>query len=395
MNDDLRLAAIEASKLFKKGKYDDAVDICTLGISDYPQYSSLYLILAKSYLALGNVTEAHKVFESASKFFVNDPLINTLKEILEATPSINSEPPKKKTQQKTEAPTIVDEIAPDTIENQQIEEGTFSSEELFEPEITIEEEANKDINEEVASELEEEYSEEIHPLDFNEEFETQTSTIQYETNTENELEIDDVSDENKKNLDVELPTEENKENSIVEVLLADVDSEFEDVLNGFDHIVSNLETEKLNEEEYFDELEEDDSQSIISVSTGKAESLIFDIPTAQSSTNNFIRKIRDSVTPIESLQFSVEKQQFLSVLPSLKEFSQSATKVHHLDDFHITLENPLQDLDIVSTISNDPLVFEDSYKGKSRKFEDVVVFEHSIVGLETLDSYVQSFGKKA
>lgn len=407
MDEDLRLAAIEASKLFKKGKYDDAVDICTLGISDYPQYSSLYLILAKSYLALGNVTEAHKVFESASKFFVNDPLINTLKEILEATPSINSEPTKKKTQQTNELPTIDDEITPDEIESQLIEEGTLISEELFEPEITIDEEdANKDIKEEVVSDLEEEYSEDIQLHDLIEEFDGQTSTLQDETDIENVISIEDLPEEITNDIEVELPNQDNIENSNVEVHevhIAEVSSEFEEVLNGFDQIVSNLETEELYEEEHEelyeevqnDDFEEDESEFINSVSDEKDESLLFEIPSAQSSANNFIRKIRESVTPIESLQFSVEKQQFLSVLPSLNELSKSSNKVHHLDDFHISLDNPLQDLDIVSTIANEPMVFEDSYKGKSSKYEDVVVFEHSIISLDSIDSNVPLLGKKA
>ncbi|MBL8005168.1 MAG: tetratricopeptide repeat protein [Candidatus Kapabacteria bacterium] len=395
MDEDLRLAAIEASKLFKKGKYDDAVDICTLGISDYPQYSSLYLILAKSYLALGNVSEAHKVFESASKFFVNDPLINTLKEILEATPSINSEPPKKKNQLTNDPPRIVDEIAPVTIENQQIEDGTSISEEYSEPEIIIDEEIVIDEIKEDVDEFEEELIIDTLTEDFIEESSIETSTIEEESIREKEISIDDVLKEIANEIEVELQPEVTSEISIDDDSTSEFNSEFEDVLNGFDEIVSNLETEELYEEEHNDEFEDDESQSIVSISIKNDESLLFEIPPAQSSSNNFISKIRDSVTPIESLQFSVEKQQFLSVLPSLKVLSQSVSKVHHLDDFHISLENPLQDLDIVSTIANEPMVFEDSYKGKSRKYEDVVVFEHSIIGLDSLDSYVLSLGKKA
>lgn len=395
MDEDLRLAAIEASKLFKKGKYDDAVDICTLGISDYPQYSSLYLILAKSYLALGNVSEAHKVFESASKFFVNDPLINTLKEILEATPSINSEPPKKKNQLTNDPPRIVDEIAPVTIENQQIEDGTSISEEYSEPEIIIDEEIVIDEIKEDVDEFEEELIIDTLTEDFIEESTIETSTIEEESIREKEISIDDVLKEIANEIEVELQPEVTSEILIDDDSTSEFNSEFEDVLNGFDEIVSNLETEELYEEEHNVEFEDDESQSIVSISIKNDESLLFEIPPAQSSSNNFIRKIRDSVTPIESLQFSIEKQQFLSVLPSLKVLSKSASKVHHLDDFHISLENPLQDLDIVSTIANEPMVFEDSYKGKSRKYEDVVVFEHSIIGLDSLDSYVLSLGKKA
>ena len=406
MDDDLRLAAIEASKLFKKGKYEDAVDICTLGISDYPQYSSLYLILAKSYLALGNVSEAHKVFESASKFFVNDPLINTLRDILEVTPTINSEPPKKKIQQAIDSSKEFDENTTSSEVDEPIENENILVEEESEFRSIQEEELPE--GEEV-SELSYDFSEVTNDFEaVTNDFEAVTDDFEVVTEDSTKVVeevliqhvIDDEDDGTSINtfensideivvndevFEDELQSSDSQEITIEDEIEYEHDSEFDEVLSGFDEIVANLETDEI-----------DDNESLTSITESKkATPLVFESPIEHSSRNNFIQKIRETTTPIDSLQFTIEKIQFLSVLPSLKEISQSTSKVHHVDNFLITLENPLQELDMVTTITNEPIVFEDTYNRKRKENDDVIVFENSIEGLDSLDFIFQQIGKKA
>lgn len=395
MDEDLRLAAIEASKLFKKGKYEDAVDICTLGISDYPQYSSLYLILAKSYIALGNVSEAHKVFESASKFFVNDPLINTLKDILEATPSINSEPPKKKTQQPINNSQIEQEttfLIAETVQNDEsnsiVNEDTQIEESITE-ESSYEDERYFD-NDDVVGEI----VDEIFHESSIDEVEVETFSYDVENFGEQEhttLEQEEDASEFSINEILTIDTQEDVNQDVVE---DEEEIEYEDVLSGFDQIVSTLKTDEFEQDsEEINQTQEDISTTTSTSSTKQFFS--FETPVLHSSSNNFINKIRSTTTPIETAQFSIEKKHFLNILPSLNAVADSVKKVHHLDDFHITLENPLQDMNIVSNETNKQMIFEDTYISRRRKNDDRVVFDHSIEVLDSIDSNGKLSGKKA
>jgi len=395
MDEDLRLAAIEASKLFKKGKYEDAVDICTLGISDYPQYSSLYLILAKSYIALGNVSEAHKVFESASKFFVNDPLINTLKDILEATPSINSEPPKKKTQQPIGSTGIEQEstsLIKETIQN---EESNSHFKELPDIEESISEEStNEDVlyidNDAVIGEIEKEI---LHETNIDE-VEVETYSYNVENYDEQEQTTVEQEEDTSEFSLIKNPTIETQEDVIQDVVVDNEEIEFDDVLIGFDQIVSTLKTDEFDEESE-EIIQKQDDISSTKFTSSTEQFFSFETPVVHSSSNNFINKIRSTTTPIETTQFSLEKQHFLNILPSLNAVADSVNKVHHLDDFHITLENPLHDINIVSNITNEQMIFEDTYISRRRKNDDIVVFDNSIEVLHSIDSNVKLSRKKA
>lgn len=424
MDEDLRLAAIEASKLFKKGKYEDAVDICTLGISDFPQYSSLYLILAKSYIALGNVSEAHKVFESASKFFVNDPLINTLKDILEATPTINSEPSKKKTQQLNDTPEVIEESQSINSQTTDIEESNSFSPENLETdtgEVTENNEVNNETVDEVEDSISEEFVEELM-LDENVSFDKtpeiedsiDTLDIQTDIALEEEIASEEFSQDEEyveeESIDIvessfeeitpeteEIVNEEIvDENELVEEehIVDEEESELDDVLSGFDQMVSTIETEEFDEDvEVFDE--ETSTHLTSMTTTTNSEIPLFSIPTVESSSKNFIKKIRTSVSPIDVSQFSFDKQQFLTILPSVNEFSESVNKVHHIENFHLTLENPLQDTTLISTVTNEPMQFDDTYDSHRRNNADIVIFDHSVEGLESIDAFIHLAGKKA
>jgi len=357
MDEDLRLSAIEASKFFKRGKYEEAVDICTLGISDYPQYSSLYLLLAKSYIALGNVNEAYKVFEAANKFFVNDPLINTLKDILELTPSISSsESVKKKT--KSAEPASIENI-PIQIEKEDL---ILDDQNVLEIESTIPE--------------------------------IQTSDLV--SNFENDVLEKEITPEE---FDFAIDTEE--------VVVAEVEEEITEVSNlesveHFETVSNNLVSEKDVEENQnpdsikYDDFEEEEFNSIVSNLTNlstkdfsnentsktneivKEDNISLTFPKIDSSYSNFVSKSKNADSISSMQNFEKEKEQLKSLLPSIEDSLFSIQKYRPTEPFVMELVNPVSNnsMDNFSSIVAEKIGFTDTHSENRTKYKDPLQFEN-------------------
>lgn len=430
MDEDLRLAAIEASKLSKKGKYEEAVDVCTLGISDYPQYSSLYLILAKAYIALGDVTEAHKVFESASKFFVNDPLINTLKDILELTPNDSSTVDKKKSKSITEttSQTLVKEIETKPPKNEDLIE--FEKEiELFTNEIAESEDEIKtsieiisedSLTNDIFLSVEEEEipTEELHDIVNSEEseklFETQESVFEEEEMISLEYKVENL--EIVEDLEETLLLEPIAElNEPTEEVLVDIienleeinsnndesESDYHDLLNEFDSLVSSVETEEdaeiydedssdyENEVEHIDpEIKEVETELELTTTTPTN----FELPTVHHNASNFLAKVKQLSQNYDSLFYSSEIEQAQQILPQFETFVNSEQKSHLIEEISFILENPLQSefFTSISELVTEPLDFQETYQSDRSKYSEIVDFEQSIDRIESVSTLFQS-----
>jgi|GEM_PF-3022150 len=377
MDEDLRLSAIEASKFFKRGKYEEAVDICTLGISDYPQYSSLYLLLAKSYIALGNVNEAYKVFEAANKFFVNDPLINTLKDILELTPSISSsESVKKKT--KSAEPASIENI-PIQIEKEDL---ILDDQNVLEIESTIPEIQTSDLVSNFENDV---LEKEITPEEFDFAIDTEEEVVAEETTLEE--------------FDFAMDTEE--------VVVAEVEEEITEVSNlesveHFETVSNNLVSEKDVEENQnpdsikYDDFEEEEFNSIVSNLTNlstkdfsnentsktneivKEDNISLTFPKIDSSYSNFVSKSKNADSISSMQNFEKEKEQLKSLLPSIEDSLFSIQKYRPTEPFVMELVNPVSNnsMDNFSSIVAEKIGFTDTHSENRTKYKDPLQFEN-------------------
>lgn len=425
MNEDLRLAAIEASKLFKKGKYEDAVDVCTLGISDYPQYSSLYLILAKAYIALGDVSEAHKVFESASKFFVNDPLINTLKDILELTPNNAPSVDKKKSKSVIEPTSAYSEPSPiQTIEADVFSKNTdvnidfqilesidetisetyseiivdetisFESDSItIDDEIEIEQIQEQNISNESAEILASEdweIKEEAEQIDNEIEIVTTTDKFDDVLLPEPITELDKVTDE--EIVDITSDFEE------INAFHDELESDYHDVLNEFDSMVSSVEDEgdfEIYDEDrsnYENEVENFDT--VIEEIETNLDIPIFSkivLPTIHLQTTNFIAKAKQGSVNEESLFYIDSVEQAQKVIPHFEVFIHSEQKSHHIEDFNFTLQNPLKSefFTSISDLATAPLEFQETYQSDRSKYSEIIDFEKTIENLNLVKALFQ------
>jgi tetratricopeptide (TPR) repeat protein len=429
MDEDLRLAAIEASKLFKKGKYEEAVDICTLGISDYPQYSSLYLILAKFYIALGDVSEAHKVFESASKFFVNDPLINTLKDILELTPNDaisvdkkKSKPVIEETSQKaepslmqTDEVEVFSQVTEENIEfkiQESIDEA-ISNESNFitnDDELVIEQYQEQNISTEsteiLASEDWEIEHEEIEQIDIATEFVTPADEFEDVMLHEQIHELDDAIDEEV--IEVISETEEVNEVIIYEIQSleeitsfddeVESESDYDSLLNEFDSMVSSVEVaidyndDNDDEDEYYDfSASEEIESEVEDVEIERSPHTNFVFPISQHTASNFIAKAKQGSVNEESLFYVDSVAQAQKVIPHFEDFIHSEQKSHHIEDVNFTLENPLKSefFTSISDLVTEPLEFQETYQSDRSKHSETIDFEQEIENLNIAKALFQ------
>lgn len=78
-----RLFAVEAEKLLAAGQADDAVQLCEIGLAQFPDYPTAYAILARAYKALGDADIAAEAVERGlERFPLNKFLLRIRREIL-------------------------------------------------------------------------------------------------------------------------------------------------------------------------------------------------------------------------------------------------------------------------------------------------------------------------
>ena len=75
------LFAVEAEQLLFAGMYDDAIEVCLEGIRKFPDYSSAYIILYKSYKEKGDYTKAYLTLNRAFANFPYNRIIHKEKEL--------------------------------------------------------------------------------------------------------------------------------------------------------------------------------------------------------------------------------------------------------------------------------------------------------------------------
>ncbi|HYF02397.1 MAG TPA: tetratricopeptide repeat protein [Patescibacteria group bacterium] len=258
-----RLFAVEAEKLLAAGQADEAVQLCEMGLVQYPDYPTAYGILARAYKTLGDADIAVEAIERGlERFPLNKFLLRLKREIYKVPATV---PQENRLKNKEVTAEIIQENA--------------AAEEFFKSEVATEEEIEA------------------------------ATVAKFALAPEEELIIDEeVITEN----DVENPAELEADPAVIEI--SEIESEcereeFEKVFKNDEQEDLIIDEEVISEDDVENPVELEADPAVIEVSKGEAE-----------EEREEFEEVFKTGNPIEG-ESSTEAKEVLKEMPLKEDFS--------------------------------------------------------------------------